>query len=238
MDVWGVKMDGKYGEFISEKSLKEHLPISELALRLLRKNIIEGKLPPGSKLSERELAERWGISRTPIREAIKQLQSEGLVVSIPRKGVIVRKYTPREIEDVYTVRLVLESLAVKLSIPNLDERRMGKIINIHENLKRTLEKGDSVDLLKVVYMNEEFHFSIYEASGNKILCDTIRGLWHKIFAIIMVVIASPDRGFHMICEHEAIVKGLVERSEEKALKALEEHMKLSRSILLQYYGTF
>ncbi len=216
--------------------LKEHLPISEVAVELLRKSIIEGHLAPGTKISVRELAESWGISRTPIREAIKRLESEGLLVSIPRKGAVVRKFTPREIRDIYTVRLALELLAVRLAIPNLQDKRIEEIELIHRNLVDALGTTKEMNVSEIIRLNDDFHFSIYKASSNEILCDIIRNLWNRISPIIVVIITSPERGKHMISEHSLILEALRERDSEKAAKALQSHMESTQRILLRYYA--
>ena len=174
-----------YRDSFHEKVFREQRSMVELAVQFLRKYIIEGRLKPGTRISVRELAESWGISRTPIREAIRRLETEGLVITLPRRGIVVKRFTPEEIEDVYTVRLALEPLAVKMAIPKMEEEHLDRIVMIHERMKELFSHEGKVDFLDVAYLNKEFHFYIYKLSGNRILCETIENLWHRIFALIL-----------------------------------------------------
>ena len=119
-----------------------YLPLRDVVFQTLREAIFKGELRPGERLMELQLAKRLGVSRTPIREAIRMLELEGLAVTVPRKGAEVARMTEKEMEDVLQIRRALDELAVGLACDNMTEEAMGKIYIALKNFEKKTKGGD------------------------------------------------------------------------------------------------
>src|SRR5512140_2192132 len=117
-----------------KKNIEKHLTLREKIIETIRDAIMSGALKPGEKVAEPELAERFGISRTPIREAFRQLESEGFLVVIPRKGAVVVSFSPKEIEEFYAIKSILEGYAARKACENLSDREIDKLRTINDKL--------------------------------------------------------------------------------------------------------
>ena len=137
-----------------DKKINEYLPLRDIVFHTLRKAIITGELPPGERLMETQLGEKLGVSRTPIREAIRKLELEGLVVMVPRKGAQVAQFTQKDIKDVLEVRAALEALAVRLASKRMDERSFLRLQLVITEYEYAAKENDietiSVDRKSVV----------------------------------------------------------------------------------------
>ena len=130
----------------------------------LRQDILDGKYKAGDSLVELKLAEEMGVSRTPVREAIRQLELEGLVYSIPNKGVFVEGITGQDIEDIYAIRECMEGLAARWAIERMDEQSLKELENLCELMEFYTGKGD---LDRVGELNSKFHDLIFESTKSK-----------------------------------------------------------------------
>src|SRR5690349_6633325 len=125
-----------------KKNIEKHLTLREKILETIRDAIMSGALKPGEKVAEPELAERFGISRTPIREAFRQLESEGYLTVIPRKGAVVVSFSPKEVEEFYAIKSILEGYAARRACINLTAREVDKLKTINEKLRQLADDGD------------------------------------------------------------------------------------------------
>jgi DNA-binding GntR family transcriptional regulator len=132
--------------------LKKHQTLREQIVSSLRESIIKGELYSGQKLTEPDLAEKLGISRTPIREAFRQLESEGFLTVIPRRGAVVSRITRKEIDDFYELKSLLEGYAARIAAEKITEKGIEKLRKINEQLTVLAEKGD-VEAFFVKMMN-------------------------------------------------------------------------------------
>src|SRR5699024_8835087 len=146
-----------------EVTMNEYLPLRDVVFNTLRRAILRGELKPGERLMEIQLAERLGVSRTPIREAIRKLELEGLVLMIPRKGAEVAKISARSLRDVLEVRRALEELAIELACQRMSEEEVGKLQKAQEDFKKAIAEGDA---MKIAETDEHFHDVIYEGTQN------------------------------------------------------------------------
>ena len=126
-----------------EMHMDEYLPLRDVVFNTLRQAILKGELEPGERLMEIQLAERLGVSRTPIREAIRKLELEGLVLMIPRKGAEVAKISARSLRDVLEVRRALEELAIELACQRMSEEDVGNLQKAQEDFKKAIAEGDA-----------------------------------------------------------------------------------------------
>lgn len=222
--------------------ITENVPARDLALAKLRNAILSGYFKPGDRLVERELCEKMGVSRTPIREAIRKLEQEGLVTTIPYKGPVVTIPTLEDIEEVFQVRAVLEGLAVRLLTTRRDTRAIQAMRKAVEAGERALERGD---LRALVAANRAFHEAISRGSGNKLLQSLLCNLRARIGLLRVQSLSLPGRSEESVKEHrkllravergladdgEALMRAHVARAREAARKqllALLEEAKVS-----------
>ena len=127
-------------------TMNEYLPLRDVVFNTLRQAILKGELEPGERLMEIQLAERLGVSRTPIREAIRKLELEGLVLMIPRKGAEVAKISARSLRDVLEVRRALEELAIELACQRMSEEEVGNLQKAQEDFKNAIAEGDAMKI--------------------------------------------------------------------------------------------
>ena len=144
--------------------MDEYLPLREVVFNTLRQAILKGELKPGERLMEIALAEKLGVSRTPIREAMRKLELEGLVVMIPRRGAQVANITEKDLNDVLEVRITLENMAIEKACANMTDADIRKLEQAAEVFQTSTAEGD---LVKMAEADVNFHEVIYEAADNK-----------------------------------------------------------------------
>jgi DNA-binding GntR family transcriptional regulator len=191
----------------------------------LRHRIITKQLKPGQRLPEVNIAVQMGVSRTPVREALRRLASEGLVLVIPNSGARLASPSRREIEDAYVVREQLESLAIRLAVGRLSDRHLRRLEETVIAEERAFEEKNLELYLEV---NESFHRIIAEASGNRVLADYVENILAR--TNVYIVFYDPFYDIETnpsIAEHRAIVNALRLRDEEKAVALMREHLALS-----------
>ncbi|KAA9022006.1 GntR family transcriptional regulator [Niallia endozanthoxylica] len=200
--------------------------ITAQATNAIREAIIKGEYEPGEKLSEISLSEYYKISRTPIREALKQLEREGLVEIIPRVGSCVTKPTEKELSELFTMKEVLEGLAAGLLV----EQGNTKAIEEVQKSVALMEKAVQIsDHNLYVEANDTFHKVILEGADNSKLSFTLNLLLNQIgySRYVYLTIEAPHRIEKSLQEHQAILKALLEGNREEAEKAMRAHVRAS-----------
>ncbi|MGI6697613.1 MAG: GntR family transcriptional regulator [Clostridiales bacterium] len=191
----------------------------------LRQDILDGKYKAGDSLVELKLAEEMGVSRTPVREAIRQLELEGLVYSIPNKGVFVEGITGQDIEDIYAIRECMEGLAARWAIERMDEQSLKELENLCELMEFYTGKGD---LDRVGELNSKFHDLIFESTKSKPLKQILIDFQYYIGNIRLASLKSPGRAEQSLKEHKAIVEAFKDRDVERGERVLVEHIRNTR----------
>lgn len=214
-------------------TLESYKPLREIVFETLREAIISGKLLPGERLMEIQLAEEMGVSRTPVREAIRKLELEGLVVMVPRKGAYVAGMTVKEMVDVFEVRTALEGLAAGLAA----ERATAEEI---EEMERAVfqisEVSDGLNLDTLVERDTNFHDLIYKASHNQRLVQIITHLREQLNRFRTTSLALPGRGKYAVDEHKGIVEAIGARDVELATNLAREHVEIAEQLFLSALG--
>ncbi len=206
--------------------LDNYKPLREMVFESLREAIILGRLKPGERLMEIQLAEEMGVSRTPVREAIRKLELEGFVVMVPRKGAYVAGVSVKDIADVFEVRSALEGLAAGLAAERITEEEM-------EELEKTiLQLSGEEDILTVVKKDNEFHELIYKASRNHRLTQIITHLSEQISRFRMTSLSVPGRLKIAVGEHKKIIEAICDRNVDLSCKLASEHMENAEQNLL------
>lgn len=197
------------------------LPLRDVVFQTLREAILRGTLKPGERLMEMTLAAKLGVSRTPIREAIRMLEQEGLAVTTPRKGAEVARMTEKDMEDVLAIREALEQLAVSLACEAATEEELQAL---KEERKRFEHMVHSGDLKKIAESDIRFHELLYEASGNPKLIAMLSNLREQMYRYRVEYLKDPSHYPNLIAEHRDIVEGLTARDKKKVYDAMERHM--------------
>jgi DNA-binding GntR family transcriptional regulator len=193
--------------------------------------IIEGKLKPGEKLIETDLCHQFKISRSPIRECLRILESEGLVTITPRRGTYVRELTRKDIEEFFPVRASLESLAVKIAIPHIGEKEIGMLNDLTLQMEKALEDKN---LRSFVPLNFSFHSMIIKNSRNQVLEKTLKTLGKGFWLRMASMYYQSPLGLKVSNDmHRQIVQALAKRDVGTAQRLLEEHIDHAKHDLLQ-----
>ena len=195
-------------------------PLRELVTDNIRQAIINGDFPPGMRLMELQLAADLGVSRTPIREAIRKLELEGLIVMIPRRGAYVANFSIKDINEVYEIRTALEVLAAGLAAERINEKELEEMERLLINMRPAI---DAMNIPKIAEEDSAFHEVIYKASRNERLINIIRS--KSMF--------YPGRLTAMMEEHRTIVDAIAQGDPEAAEKAVQTHMENAERTLLK-----
>jgi len=188
----------------------------------VRRLITAGDLVPGDKVPERELCARFGVSRTPLREALKVLASEGLVTLMPNRGATVAKLTLADLEEAFPVMGVLEALSGELACRNITDREIQEIGRLHAKMVRHYEREE---LGPYFELNQEIHERIMDAAGNALLSQTHRGLAGRIRRARYMANMSRERWTKAVEEHEVILEALQARNGERLGRLLKQHLR-------------
>lgn len=215
---------------LSKLNLDNYKPLRDVVFENLREAILEGKLKPGQRLMEVQLAEQLGVSRTPVREAIRKLELEGLVVMLPRKGAYVANMSLKDIMDVLEIRASLEGLAAYLAAERISEDDVKKLYKIAEEFKQSTMDADIDTLLK---KDVEFHECIFKATNNKRLHQLINSLWEQVYRFRVTYISDYDSSLSIVEEHKLIADAIAKGDSELAKKYATEHIEKAEQFMLE-----
>ena len=202
-------------------NMNEYLPLRDVVFNTLRQAIITGEFAPGERLMEIALANRLGVSRTPVREAIRKLELEGLVVMIPRKGAEVAKITEKDLRDVLEVRSSLEELAAELATERMNEEIKEKLEKALDDFKKAI---DSEDNAAIADSDVEFHDIIFEATGNARLIQIISNLREQMYRYRLEYVKDTEYHTVLLNEHLELVKAMLEGKKDEARKIMKKHI--------------
>jgi len=212
----------------------EHANIDRRIYEIITEQILTGKLAPGTRLTEEDVARQLGVSRTPVREAMKSLAKDELVELLPRKGMYVKKLELQDVAEIYDIRAVLEELAVTLATPRIpqaiiDALRAGAETSREEITLGRKEESQAFD--------RELHRCIAEHSGNRRLAATIESLGNMVNFFRTTVIARADEQImQALEEHMVIIEAMAVRDTAAAAKAMKEHILHTRSNIMSTLG--
>ena len=198
---------------LTKLNLDNYKPLRDVVFESLRTAILEGKLKSGQRLMEVQLAEQLGVSRTPIREAIRKLELEGLVIMLPRKGAYVADMSFKDLIDVLEIRASLEGLAASLA----SGRRRDEDIEGLEKLAREFEESvKSGDIEEVLKKDVEFHEYIFSLANNKKLYQIINSLWEQVHRFRVTYVSDYEASLSLVEEHNKIFEAIKEGNCELA----------------------
>ena len=213
-----------------ELQMNEYLPLRDVVFQTLRQAILRGELKPGERLMEIHLAQKLGVSRTPVREAIRMLELEGLVVMIPRKGAEVAKITVRDLKDALEVRMAIDSLSVKLACERLDEDDKTEIKQACVAFREAVKSGN---VQAIVEGDERFHNTIYRASKNQKLITIAMNLREQVYRYRFEYVKDFSYHENLIREHDQITEAILKGDVETAQKIMKEHIYNQEQIVIR-----
>lgn len=198
-----------------------HLPLSIQVTKKIEDDIILGRLMPGTKLDEQELCDRYNVSRTPIREALKLLAADGLVEIRPRRGAIVPTIQPIVLCEMFEVMAELEGMCGRLAARRINFDEKNELIALHKSCEKFLFNNDSEGYYEE---NKNFHFAIYHASHNSFLIEQASSLHKRLHPYRRLQLRVHNRMNHSYSEHEALLNAIINGEELLAEKLLKEHV--------------
>jgi DNA-binding GntR family transcriptional regulator len=213
--------------------LDEVKPLRDRIAEMVRESIIDGKIRPGERLVEPDLAGRLGVSRTPLREALLQLDSEGFVVVTPRRGAVVSELSMDDARETYLVKGALESLAARLACEKITEGELENLRDIHDRMTR-FASARTRDNRRILQLNSEFHSTICSASRVEKLIQYVRILRSQALRYNYIYLSVLSHLSASLREHARILEALSRRDGEVAERVVRAHEDAARTALCSY----
>lgn len=204
-----------------ELQMDTYLPLRDVVFHTLRAAIMRGDLKPGERLMELQLAAKLGVSRTPIREAIRMLEQEGLAITIPRKGAEVARMTEKDMEDVLQIRVTLEELAGRVACEKITPEELHQL---EAAMKDFDEKTKTGDLIEIAKADEIFHDIIYKAADNAQLMYLVGKLREKMYRYRVEYLKDESTYVTLVKEHKEIFYGLQNNDVEYVCTMIRQHL--------------
>ncbi len=195
------------------------LTLEEYVAHRIREAILKGYFKPGDRLDQTELAELLGVSRSPVRDALKRLAAEGLVTLHPHRGAMVAELSREELEEIYLIRRVLEGLAARLAVPKIDAERLNVLREILERMDHTEDAEEWIEL------NYRFHHTIYQAANRPRLLEIIDNLRKTVGPYIRQYISSPEYRQQAQVSHWRIYQACAEKDPARAEEETVRHLQ-------------
>ena len=202
-------------------NVNEYLPLRDVVFKTLREAILKGNLAPGERLMEIQLANQLGVSRTPIREAIRKLELEGLVIMIPRRGAEVARITEKDLKDVLEVRTSLEELAISLACERISDVSVEALKEALKNFEAAINGGD---VTKIAESDVAFHDIIFAATDTARLIQIVNNLREQMYRYRLEYLKDYTTHDRLYKEHEEIVAAIADRDKALARKLIVEHI--------------
>ena len=212
------------------KQIERHQTLREKILETIRDAILKGTMKPGERVSEPDLAERFGISRTPIREAFRQLESEGYLEVVPRKGAVVASLSERDIEEFYAIKIILEGFAARMAADKLTEKEIERLESINERLHKIASEGDVKTFFRV---HNEFHEVFIKAAGNDKLSEMINQLVMKFKRLRLASLSQPGRMEVSIEDHSDMIQAFKDHDGNRADSLVRHAATIGADVLIQ-----
>ena len=210
---------------ISETDARiERQPLLDAILSRLRDMIIEGKLPPGSRLNEGQIGLQLGVSRTPLREAIKYLASEGLVELVPTRGAVVKQFSAREVRDMLEAIRILEQQAGLIACAQAPDARIAEVRALHDQMLECYTRGDRMAYYR---LNQAIHSAIVALADNGALSEVHSLLQTRLKRIRFIGHEGAEKWANAVAEHEQMIAALEARDAEALSAVLGRHLTLA-----------
>ena len=202
-------------------SMDEYLPLRDVVFTTLRQAILRGELKPGERLMEIQLANKLGVSRTPIREAIRKLELEGLVLMIPRKGAEVAEITEKNLRDVLEVREALEVLAVQLACERITPEQVAELKTAAREFQEITEGND---ITQIAEADVKFHDIVYQATNNTRLIQLLNNLREQMYRYRVEYLKKVEARPKIMAEHDELIVFIESGDKDGAANNICQHI--------------
>lgn len=210
---------------ISEKYSNNGISLAEEIENILRQRILTGRYGIGERIKENQVAEELKVSRTPIREAFKQLEKEGLIQSIPNRGSFAMGFTKQDIQDIYEVRAAVEMLAVERAVSRISDEELRTMQEIYDMMEFYTEKRASK---KIIELNRTFHGIIYNASASRFLSQVLKSYQRYVEQTRKATVYNDENLEEIFKEHGEVLEALKNRDLKQSLEKTMDHLNNSR----------
>ena len=211
-------------------TMDDYLPLRDVVFNTLRGAILRGDLKPGQRLMEIQLANQLGVSRTPVREAIRKLELEGLVKMVPRKGAEVAQISEKHLKDVLEVRSALEEVAGELACERMSSEELDELKRVNKLFLQVIE---SDDITAIANVDESFHMVIYGATRNERLSQMVNALREQMYRYRLEHIKDKNGRAKLAKEHEEIIQALENRDAAAARKEIRCHIQEQATAIME-----
>ncbi len=201
--------------------MNETLPLRDVVFQTLKDAILRGILHPGDRLMEVAIAERLGVSRTPVREALRMLEKEGLVLNTPKRGAAVSGMSVKDMEDVLEIREALEELAVRLACDRISDEGRVQLKQKKTEFEESLKKGE---INRIAKCDESFHDVIFSETGNPKLVAMLENLRNQIYRYRLEYLKDEANYPALLEEHEAICNGIMQNEKQDVATVMRKHI--------------
>lgn len=209
---------------MSSSVILDSKPLRERIADRIRADIVKGVFVDGERLVEPKLAEIYGISRTPIREALRQLESEGFIEIVPRKGAIVKELTIKDIDNLYAIKANLEGLAARQAVEHISTKEIEKLVNVNEKFISLFKGSDNI-VEEYLKYNISFHNLFIKYSNNDKLIEILEGLNKNFQRFRSFLVSKVDRVREAYAEHLKIIEAFKKRDPELAERTVRYHIE-------------
>lgn len=197
-------------------------PIREMIYESIRLAIFSGELKAGDRLVENELAEKLAVSRTPIREALRKLETEGLIKHVPRKGVVVTGFSPDDIIEIYSIRQAMEALAITYTVKNITEAETEQLKTLIQEMKELYRQNNTSALFDA---SQKFNDILVKSCRMPRLINLINTYQEYLERFRVVTMGQPERKQAALREHEAILAAVIQGNAEEAARLVRQHLQ-------------
>ena len=187
----------------------------------VRTLVVEGQLAPGARIHESQLGKALGVSRTPLREALKVLASEGLIDLVPGRGAIVKRLTHQDVRDMLDVLVALETLAGRLACRHATDADIGRLKQTHDEMMALYAAGDR---LGYYWRNQAIHAGLAALSGNALLASLHQAIAARLKRVRFIGNEEPDKWAGAVAEHEAMIAALEARDDARLAEVIQHHL--------------
>ena len=210
---------------------EEYLPLRDVVFNTLRQEILTGKLKPGERLMEIHLANRLGVSRTPIREAIRMLELEGLVIMVPRRGAEVAQITWKNLKDVLEVRRALDVLAIELACERMTAEEMDELYKACEEFKQATLTQDT---RKIAEADVKLHDMIVAATRNNRLIQLVNNLAEQMYRYRFEYLKDSSQHDMLVQEHKDMYQSILKKDRISAARAVKKHIDNQEEAIIKH----
>lgn len=216
------------------RAISQPLPLAKMAHERLRDSILNGQLQPGEIYNEVALAKELGISRTPVREALLELSAQGLVTFLPRKGILIKHYTRKDVIEIFELRRVVELAAIEKVATANPPPDLSKLEKSLDNQRKSAKRNDFIAFMKADRM---FHATFSELTNNRHFVRIVENIRDLVHFMGMQGLSTRGRAGTVIAEHEKVLEAVKQRKATEAKEAMGYHLDQSEKAVLEGYNS-